>query len=91
MDYAPTEYSIEMGQALRRLKSPVPGLIVDIVTHPNYIELRIYENQILSYDDTRRKATMKHLLMMREIIESYGVRCELGGVEGDPPQPKRKK
>jgi len=91
MPYAPTEYSVTIGKAIRKLKSPVPGLIVDIVTHPDFLELRVYENQIMSYDITQREAIMQHLYLMKDIVESHSVRCEFGGVAGDPPQSKRKK
>jgi hypothetical protein len=91
MAYAPTEYSVTIGKALRVLKSPVRGLIVDVVTHPDFLELRIYENQIMSYNITQREAVMQHLYVMKDIVEAYGVRCEFGGLPGDPPQPRRKK
>ena len=29
---------------------------------------------------------MQYLLLVRDVIESFDVRCEIGGLKGDPPK-----
>ena len=78
------EYNAVM-KTIRTMKNPLPGTIVDFVTHPDYYELRIYENQVMAMSINERMALMEHLQLLRTGVESYGVRCELGGAVGDPP------
>lgn len=74
-------YNKDMAKAIRNIKSPVKDLIVDIVKHPNYIGLRVYEDNVMQYEINQRADIMQYLLLMRDIIESYGSRCEIEGVK----------
>jgi hypothetical protein len=74
-------YNIEMAKALRQVKSPVKDLKLDVKARPNYLALTVYEENIMQYDETRRGDIMEYLLLCRQLIESYGVPCEIEGVK----------
>ena len=74
-------YNLEMARAIRNIKPPVKGLIVDIKALPQFIAVTVYEENIMEYSDSQRENIMEYLLMMRDVIDSYGVRCELNGVK----------
>lgn len=77
--------SPEMLKQLRLLKPP-NRLVVDIVDADQFIELRIYENQVMEMNANQQDAVMNFLHKMRSIVESYGYRCYPMGVKGDPPR-----
>jgi hypothetical protein len=74
-------YNLEMAKAIRNIKPPVKGLIVDIKALPQFIAVTVYEENIMEYSDSQRENIMEYLLMVRDVIDSYGVRCELNGVK----------
>lgn len=69
----------DIAKAIRQVKCPVKQLTVDIVKHPDYLSLRVYEGEVMEYEITAREAIMKYLLLMRDVVQSYGVRCEIEG------------
>ena len=78
----------DIAKAIRELKPPVKRLTVDIVTHPEYLSLRVYEDEIMEYDINKRADIMQHLLLMRSVVESFGVRCEIDGGKRVPRSKK---
>ena len=70
-----------MAAAVRNIKPPVKGLVMDIKGMPNYLAVTVYEENIMEYSDSQREAIMEYLLMVRDVIASYGVRCEVMGVK----------
>lgn len=82
-------YTVEMSRAVRQVRNPYPGkFLFDVVEYAetNQIGLRIYENNVMSFDVDRRVAIMEYLATVQKIIESFGVDCIYEGVKGDPPQ-----
>jgi len=75
-------YNYDMAKAVRRIKKPYKDLIVDVKARPNYLALTIYEDNIMQYEVDQRVNIMEYLMMMRSVIQSYGVRCELEGATG---------
>jgi hypothetical protein len=78
----------DIAKAIRQLKPPVKKLTVDIVTHPDFLSLRIYEDEVMEYEINQRADIMQYLLLMREIVQSFGVRCE---IDGDKNVPRKKR
>jgi hypothetical protein len=72
-------YSLDMAQAVRRIKQPVKGLVMDIRGLPQFLAVSVYEENIMEYNDGQREAIMEYLIMVREVIRSYGVPCEIQG------------
>lgn len=79
----------DIAKAIRQLKPPVKQLTVDIVTHPDYLSLRVYEDEIMQYEIDKRADIMQYLLLMREVVQSFGVRCEIDG-DKHVPRGRRK-
>ena len=68
-----------MAKAIRRIKKPVPNLVMDVKALPDFLALTVYEENIMEYSDEQRAAIMNYLVLCRELILSYGVPCELNG------------
>jgi predicted methyltransferase len=55
---------------------------------PNFLAVTVYEENILEYNDYQREAIMSYLIMVRDVIRSYNVPCEL---HGETHMPRRGK
>lgn len=76
-------YNIEMAKKVREIKKPFKDLVVDIKLRPNYLALVIYEDQVMEdFLDIQREEIMNYLNKIRDLIRSYGVRCEFEGAKG---------
>jgi len=74
-------YTKDMAKAVRQIKPPVKELLLDIIRHPDYIGLRIYEENVMQYEINQRADIMQYLLLVKQLIETYGSRCEIEGVK----------
>jgi len=74
-------YTLDMAKKVRQIKVPVKHLILDVRARPNYLALTIYESNIMEYNETQRMAIMDYLLLVRELIMSYGTPCEIEGMK----------
>lgn len=94
-------YDATVARKLRDLKKPFDhGWTMDIVEHfqpkqdaewQYYVELRVYENEIAGFNEIQRMEIGNYLVLCQNMIQSYNIKCELGGVPGDPPKNKRTK
>lgn len=75
----PVFYNKEMAAKIRELKKPVNDLKMNIVKYPEFLAIRLYEDNFLQYDGTAKMRVIEYVEMVKKIIESYGVRCELEG------------
>jgi hypothetical protein len=79
-------FTKDMSMAVHQLKPPYRNLIIDFVEHPNYIGIRIYENQIMAMNEMQKVSVMEYLQLLRTTIESFGVKANFDGAKGDPPR-----
>lgn len=79
----PVFYTKEMARKIRELNKPVNDLKLDIVKYPEFLAIRLYESNFIRYEDSIRVRVIDYIQMVKNIIESYGVRCELEGVPGE--------
>jgi hypothetical protein len=86
---AKISYTVEMAKKLRELKPPVKGLEVDVRARPNYLAITVYESNIMEYNESQREQVMNHLLLMRQLIMSYGTPCEIEGMKYTDEQIRR--
>ena len=70
---------------------PVKGLVMDIRGMPNFLCVAVYQENILEYNDFQREAIMEYLIMVREVIRSYGVPCEIQGFDYKTYKQNRKR
>lgn len=79
----PVFYTKEMALKLRDIKKPAPDLKMDVVKYPDFLTLRLYEDNFMQYDGSMKIRVIEYVEMAKKLIESYGVRCELEGVPSE--------
>jgi hypothetical protein len=84
-------YTVDMAKKIRDIKVPVKGLILDIRARPNYLALTVYESNIMEYNESQRMQLMEYLLMIRNLITSYGTPCEIEGMKYTDEQARRQR
>jgi hypothetical protein len=76
----PVFYTKEMSSKIRDLRKPVPDLMLDIVQYPEFLAVRLYEDNFVQYEGSKKEQVIDYVGKVKKLIESYGVRCELEGV-----------
>jgi hypothetical protein len=54
-------------------------LLMDIVMYPEFLALRLYEDNFLQFEGTKKEMVIDYVGKIKRLLESYGVRCELEG------------
>ena len=78
----PVFYTPEMAKAVRSITKPSNKLMMDIVKYPEFLAIRLYEENFAQYDGSNRVKVIEYVEMVKNILESYGVRVELEGKPG---------
>lgn len=78
----PVFYTEEMKKKVWEIPKPAL-LLMDIVMYPDFLALRLYEDNFLQFDGTKKEMVIDYVTKVKKLIESYGVRCEL---EGQPSE-----
>ena len=86
-----SKYTKDMARKIREVKPPVKNLLLDIRDRPNYLALTVYESNIMEYNESDRMAIMNYLLLVRQLIQSFGVPCELEGMKYTDEQLRRRR
>jgi hypothetical protein len=74
-------YNIQMAKALRDLKPPYKGIQMDVRARPDWIALVVYEDNIMNFNKHQQESIMEWLWMARDLLNSYGTRCEIEGIK----------
>ena len=74
----PVFYTEEMKKAVHQVKRP-SMLLMDIVMYPDFLALRLYEDNFLQFEGTKKEMVIDYVTKIKRLLESYGVRCELEG------------
>lgn len=81
------KFTKEMMLAVRTIKPPYPGLAIDFVEFPDYLAIRIYENQIMALPEGHKVSVLEYLHTLRETLIRLGAtKVYFDGVQGDPPR-----
>lgn len=75
----PVFYNDEMKKKIREIKQPM-FLMIDIAMYPEFLAIRLYEDNFLQFDGTEKEKVIDYVTKVKKVIESFGVRCELEGV-----------
>jgi len=75
----PVFYTDEMKKRIWEIPKPAM-LLLDIVKYPEFLALRLYEDNFIQFDGTKKEIVIDYVSKVKKLIESYGVRCELEGV-----------
>jgi len=78
---AKIRYTVDMAKKIREIKVPVKGLKMDIRARPNYLAITVYEDNVMEYNESQRMQLMEYLLLVRQLIMSYGSPCEIEGIK----------
>lgn len=79
----PVFYNEEMKKKIREIKSPSHMLLMDIVQYPDFLAIRLYEDNFIQFDGVKKEMVIDYVSRVKKLIESFGVRCELEGVPSD--------
>lgn len=87
-----SRYDKTVAKAWRQIKKPFK-FTVDVQeydqptheTHKYFVQLVVYSDEIQEFSEIQRMQIMEYLYMCKNVIESYGIVCILGGVDGSPP------
>lgn len=80
------KYTKEMLAAVRTVKAPYSGLAIDFVEFPDYLAIRVYENQIMALPEGHKVSVLEYLHKLRDILVSMGAtKVYFDGIQGDPP------
>lgn len=79
----PVFYNKEMAKKVRELNNPAKDLQMDIVKYPDFLAIRLYEDNFKKYDGSLKMRVIEYIEMVKRVIESFGVRCELEGAPGE--------
>jgi hypothetical protein len=52
---------------------------MDIVMYPEFLALRLYEDNFLQFEGTKKEMVIDYVGKVKQLLESYGVRCVLEG------------
>lgn len=78
----PVFYTEEMKKKVWEIQKPAL-LLMDIVKYPDFLALRLYEDNFLQFEGTKKEMVIDYVSKVKKLIESYGVRCELEGVPSE--------
>jgi hypothetical protein len=76
----PVFYTPEMAKRIREIKKPDTSLQMDIARYPDFLAIRLYEDNFLKYEGMKKEMVIDYVGKVKKLIESYGVRCVLEGV-----------
>lgn len=79
------KYDRTMAKAVRSIPKPLK-FAMDIVEHKEYTEIRVYENDLLQLNDSKRVQAMDYLNKVDVLLKSFGLKSFIGGAPGDPPR-----
>jgi hypothetical protein len=79
----PVFYNDEMRKKVREIPKPTYDLLMDVVMYPDFLALRLYEDNFLQFDGNKKEMVIDYVSKVKRLIESYGVRCELEGAPSE--------
>jgi hypothetical protein len=74
----PVFYTEEMKKKVHQIKKP-SLLLMDVVMYPDFLALRLYEDNFLQFEGIKKEMVIDYVKKVKQLIESYGVRCEMEG------------
>lgn len=72
-------YTKDIQRIVKQTPCPFRQFIVDIVEHPEYLELRIYEENLADYNESQKVALADYLYKLRDAIRLTGTKCHIQG------------
>lgn len=82
-----SKYTVEVQKVFKSHRPPFPGFIVDLVEFNDYLELRVYRDNVESFSEPQKVALAEYLYTVRDAIRSI-TNCHIRGVIDAPPSRK---
>lgn len=79
------ETSLNIIKKQVRKPRPVPFTIVTVLADDGAVWLCVYENEVMAYNEDERSQILKHMQGLRTEMQHDGLRIEIIGRPGDPP------
>lgn len=76
-------YTFEMARAMRKVKKPFT-FTVDVSEDDYGLHLLVYEAEVKPMNDSERYKMMEYLLEVASLLESFGPKVNIQGVQGAP-------
>jgi len=72
-------YNDNVRRIFKTTKCPYRGFVVDMVEHDDYLELRVYKDNIESFSEPQKLGLSEYLYLLRDAIRLTGVKCHIQG------------
>lgn len=72
-------YTAEVQRIFKTTKAPYPRFVVDAVEHEDYLELRVYKENIESFSEPQKVDLAGYLYILRDAIRLTGTNCHIQG------------
>lgn len=72
-------YTKAMQEAWKKIQKPF-AFKVAIVEYPNALFVRVWEHQIMEFNEGQRVQIMAYLETVRSTLASFGVQCHIEGI-----------
>jgi hypothetical protein len=72
-------YSPDIQRIVKTTKCPYRGFVVDVVEHQDYLELRVYKDNIESFSEPQKVVLADYLYKIRDAIKLTGTKCFIQG------------
>jgi hypothetical protein len=82
-----SKYTPKVQRIFKTMKPPFPNFIVDIAECSDYLELRVYRDNVESFSEPQKVALAEYLYALRDAIRSEE-KCHIRGVQDAPPSRK---
>lgn len=90
MALTPDQVLNEVKSLVRSEPRPFDFTVATVVYPDGLVTLRIYEDEIMSFEDEQRAQILLHLeAVQNKVRNTLGLRCELEGVVGKPPRRRK--
>ncbi len=72
-------YTKAMQDAWKKIKKPF-NFRVAIVEYPSALFVRVYQNEIMEFNESQRVQIMTYLELVRSTLANFGVQCHIEGM-----------
>jgi hypothetical protein len=76
-------YNSQVARDIRAIKPPYRDFKMDIIEYPGMLSVRVYEENINQFSPMEHISIMEYLHMIKNIIESHNIPCDLEGVSDE--------
>lgn len=72
-------YTKDIQRIVKTTRCPFRGFVVDVVEHPEYLELRVYQENIETFNESQKVVLADYLYKIRDAIKLTGTKCHIQG------------